>query len=154
MDAGGRGDAERYPDNTYRLPGTPRFRLPTGRDERAVAGLSAVDAERELLRRCLVDGAPGAPDVLEQALERLAPLINVDLAARCAECGVDQMVHFDIQSYLLGALANEHRRLMIDVHRLAATFHWSLAEILTLPRTERRTLVDLIEADRPRRVRG
>jgi hypothetical protein len=146
--------AERFPDNTFRLPGTPRFRLPTGRDERAIACLPAADAERELLRRCVVDGPIADPDALQHALERLAPLMDVELGARCAECGANQVVHFDIQSYLLGALANEHRRLIVDVHRLASAFNWSLGEILSLPRTERRTLVDLVDADRPRRVRA
>jgi hypothetical protein len=146
-------EADRYPDDTYRLPGTPRFRLPTGHDERAVAILPFAEAERELLRRCVVDGPAENPEAVQEALGRVAPLIDVDLVARCVECGAEHAVHFDIQSYLLLALANGHRRLIVDVHRLAAAFHWNLGEILSLPRGDRRALVDLVETDVPRRGR-
>ena len=148
----GRG-AERYPDNTYRLPGTPRFRLPTGRDELAIAWLSPAEARDQLRRRCLVEESHVGDEALEKALQQIAPILDVELGAQCAECGTVQMVHFDIQSYLLRALLNEHRRLIADVHRLAAAFTWGFQDILSLSRSERRALVDLVQADRTQRLR-
>ena len=83
-------------------------------------------------------------------LDDLAPIMDIELAASCAECGHVHTVEFDIQSYLLGALLGERRRLMREVHRIAAFYGWSLDEILSLERTERRQLVDLIEDETPR----
>ncbi len=137
-----------------RLPDGRRFRLPTGEDECAVAGLDPERAARELARRCLAagsdpdeDGGDGAAEALADRLAEVAPLIDLELEGRCPECGAGQPVHFDLQHYLLAALTAERGRLLGEVHRLAAAYGWSLGEILDLPRRHRRTLVELIEAD-------
>jgi hypothetical protein len=131
-----------------------RFRLPDGNDELAVAGLDSEGARSALLRRCVKSGDwPGGSKAFEDLLEDLAPLINLELNATCAECGHDQAVQFDIQSYLLSAIAGERRRLLSDVHRIAAAYAWSLEEILALTRSDRRQLVELIENESSRRPR-
>lgn len=143
------------PPAELRLTDGRRFRLPTGEDECAVAGLDPERAARELARRCLAADAGAIPDVdeggaaeaLAGRLAEVAPLIDLELEGRCPECGAAQPVHFDLQHYLLAALAAERDRLLGEVHRLAAAYGWSLGEILDLPRRHRRTLVELIEAD-------
>src|SRR5262249_37118922 len=90
----------------YELSDRCRFRLPTGEDERAVAELPEDEAERALLQRCLIAGDADAdgPAAIE-AMERVGSGVDVDFDAACAECGSVQTVRFQIQSYLLGALA-------------------------------------------------
>lgn len=144
---------EAPPAAELRLPDGRRFRLPTGEDECAVAGLDPERAARELARRCLAagsdpdEGGGGAAEALAERLAEVAPLIDLELEGRCPECGAGQPVHFDLQHYLLAALAAERDRLLGEVHRLAAAYGWSLGDILDLPRRHRRTLVELIEAD-------
>jgi len=120
-----------------------RFRLPTGNDELAVMGLSPEEAESLLLQRC-ADESWERID-LERSLEQVAPLIDLELVARCAECGHVHTVQFDIQTYLLGALVSERRRLLSDINCIAGAYSWSLDEILSLTRSDRRQLVELIE---------
>jgi len=125
-----------------------RFRLPTGRDERAIAALPASEAENALLRCCTVGDAmapaPAEAAGLQELLAEVAPLIDLDLDARCPECGRTHSLQFDIQSYLLGALLGERRRLAQEMHLIAIAYGWGLQEILSLGRHERRQFVELI----------
>ncbi len=115
------------------------IRLPTGRDELALDGLPPEEAESFLRQH-----AEGE----EELLERIAPLLDLELVARCAECKHVHTLQFDIQSYLLEALAGERRRLLTEVHRIASAHGWALDEILSLTRTDRRLFVELIENER------
>jgi hypothetical protein len=142
-------------DGTFRLSSGRRFRLPTGRDERAVSRLPLTEAAAALLARCLVDGDAVTEDGedIQAAMEVVGPLLNLDLGAACPECGGEQEVHFDIQSYLLGALAQDRPGLALDIHGLATAYGWSREEILSIPRGQRRAYVALVEADAAARVR-
>lgn len=122
------------------------FRLPTGNDELAVAGLDPGEVESLLLRRCTEGGEwPDGREVFEELLEQVAPLLDLELVAPCAECNFVHTVEFDIQSYVLGAILAERRRLLVEVNRIARAYSWSLDEILSLKRSDRRQLVELIE---------
>lgn len=114
-------------------------RLPTGEDEL----LAAADASptEALAARCGV----GPGDMA--AIERAAPLIDLELEAACPECGKVHLLHFDIQTFLLGSLIAERRRRTIEVHHLARSLRWSLTEILSLTRTQRRLHADLADRD-------
>jgi hypothetical protein len=126
-----------------------RFRLPTGEDELAAWGLPARQVEQSLLRRCIREGDPATDGAaVQQAMERIAPLLQVELLAHCPECGKDQALQFDVQSFLLSRLINDQKRVAGEVHRIARAYGWSSGEILNLPRKLRRTYVALIEADR------
>jgi hypothetical protein len=146
--------ADLQPDGTFLLPNGLRFRLPTGEDEMAVAGLSPEDAERELLARCLIERTSGVDlAAVQEAMEEIAPVLALDLPGRCPECGAKQSVHFDMQFYLLRALELERKQIAREVHRLAIAYGWSLTEILGLFRSQRRAFVELIEADFSARAR-
>jgi hypothetical protein len=127
-----------------------RFRLPTGHDECAVFGLPPEQAEAEILQRCIIDGdrldAQTAAEI-QKAMQALSPVVNLELDARCPECGNEQAVQFDLQRFLLTALVNDRRRLLHEIHILASAYSWSLSEILHLPRSERRGFVTLVDAD-------
>jgi len=143
-------------DGVYTLPGGCRFRLPTGEDERALVGLPEDEAERALLARCLVEGdvVVDGPAAVA-AMERVGSGVDVDFDFRCAECGHVHGMRFQIQDYLLGALAADWGELVEDVHRLALAYRWNLNEILSLPRSRRRAFVALLAGEnvpRPREL--
>lgn len=152
-DLSGRAPAAPDPDGTYRLADGRRFRLPTLADERALVGLPPERATRALAARCLLDGELDDADAVLAEIDRVGPLIDLELSATCPECQLEQPVHFDIQSFLLTALTRETAGLAREVHRIAVAYGWSLAEILELPRSQRRLHVGLIDAERaPRRA--
>ena len=140
--------AEPQPDGTFRMPDGARFRLPTGEDELSVAGLLPEEAERALLQRCLIEPSESVDlNAIEEAMEVVAPVLDLDLDAQCPECGGKQAVHFDLQSYLLRSISQERKKIAHEIHRLAVAYGWSLNEILSLPRSLRQTFMELIEAD-------
>jgi hypothetical protein len=126
-----------------------RVRLPRGSDELAVHGSSAEIAEAVLLARCMIEG-DALPDdqTVHDALERAAPLLDVELDAACPECGAVVQAHFDLQHYLLAAIMQEAPARIGEIHLLAATYGWGLREILELGRKRRRAFAMAIERDR------
>jgi len=141
-------EAALEPDVAVEVPGV---RLPTGADELAVAGLGRERGQAALLERCVLDPelAP-EPAALDELLGRIAPLADAELDAECPECGEGQPVHFDVHAFLMGSLMAERPRLLADVHRLALTYRWSPDDILALPRSERRALVELVDLEERR----
>jgi hypothetical protein len=138
--------AVRTNDGAFRTERGSEFRLPTAEQE--LASASTVD----LMARCIVSRGGGESDEeIEAAMESVAPLIDLELDAACPECGQHQSIGFNIQRYLLEALVRNRRELFRDVHRLAFAYRWSMAEILNLRRSERKTLVELVEAEMERR---
>lgn len=132
----------------FKLPNGCCFRLPTGEDECAVLGMTPEDAESELLKRCVLGGDPtGEKKSLQDIMQELAPLVDVNMDAHCPECNAHQLIHFDIQHFLLSSLKQERQQLAYEVHRLAGAYGWSLNEILELPRSVRRTYVDFVESE-------
>jgi len=139
---------EESSDGVFKSPDGYRFRLPTGEDECAVLGMSPEEAEKALLERCVVESNQDYdPEALQRAMRDIAPVLDMDMDARCPECDHQQTVHFDIQYYLLYRLQQEKRQLAWEVHRLARAYGWSLNEILGLPRSVRRMYVDLVESE-------
>lgn len=132
----------RIPDGTFATPGGLRFRLPTGVEE--IADAACADPERRLAERCRLDGE-GEVAELEDAMDAVAPLVDVELAATCPGCGLEQMVRFDVQGFLLARILGEARERAREIHAIARAYGWSLTEILDLPRARRATYVELIE---------
>ena len=135
-------------DGAFALPDGRRFRLPTARDQREVLGLEEAAAVSALLERCVVEGDPQTdPEAVEAAMEQAGAVLDADLEAACPDCGDARTVRFEMQSYLLRALAFERRFLVHEVHRIAMTYGWGFGEILGLSREDRRMYVRLIESD-------
>jgi hypothetical protein len=133
-------------DGRFKSANGLSFRLPTGRDELAATGMKAEEVESLLLKRCTEGHEwPEGESSFEELLERIAPLIDLELVAPCPECHHVHTVQFDIQTYCLGALVTERRRLLADINCIAGAYSWSLDEILSLTRSDRRHLVELIE---------
>jgi hypothetical protein len=138
--------------NLFEAVGGWRFRLPNGREECAIAGFDRATAQAALLDVCVAE-TESRPDItdLQIALEEVAPLLQLELTAFCPDCERTHLVQFDIQTYLLRSLLNEEGRRIHEIHRLAAAYGWSLDEILSLTRSERRKLVELVEDEISRR---
>ncbi len=142
-------------DGVFTLPEGTCFRLPTGEDECAVLEIEPDRAINVLLQRCVINRqTQDDPDAIERAMEEAAPLLDLDMDARCPECGEQQVVHFDIQYFLLTALGSGKKLLAREVDRLARTYGWSLNEILSLPRSVRLMYVDLADTGSSVRQRG
>lgn len=133
----------------YRLPSGLRFRLPTGADELAVAALPADEQPAALLTRIAPEAGAEQASTVEEALEAVAPLLDLDLAATCPECSAEQTVPFDVQRYLLERLRGEWQARGAEIHRIASAYRWGLGPILDLTRRRRRDFVQLIEAELP-----
>jgi hypothetical protein len=135
--------AVRSSEGRFRTSRGSEFRLPSAEHELSIANPA------ELMACCILSRGKGESDEeIEAAMESVAPLIDLDLDAPCPECGKHQTLRFSIQSYLLEALLRNRNQLLRDVHRLAFAYGWSLSEILTLGRNERKVLVELVETEK------
>jgi len=140
--------ATREADGVYRTADGRRFRLPRGIEERTVAALAPSDAERALLEACLLDrDASNDLGDLSETMRAIGPLLDAEIGATCAECGHSQTVRFDLQHYFLSELVDGRKQRAREVHRIAMAYRWSLSEILSLSRAQRRMHVDLIERE-------
>jgi hypothetical protein len=83
---------------------------------------------------------------LDEALMRLDPQAQATVAVACAACGAVTETVLDATTFALDALAGAPH-LFQDVHRLARAYHWSEADILSLPVPRRRRYLELVAAD-------
>jgi hypothetical protein len=128
---------------------TARFRLPTGADQEAVLGLADEQAVEALLARCLLDegGAallPSEQSAVIEAMDRLAPQLELELELVCPECSHTFVTLFDTTLFFLSEMSTHVRQLTREVHHLALHYHWSEAEILGLTRSRRHMYLSLL----------
>ncbi len=134
-------------DGFFKVQDGLEFRLPTGEDETAVMGMKPEEAVAELLTRCVKNNGQTVDlETVQRAMEDTGPLLDLDLDARCPECGEHQQVRFDIQYFLLSSLKEGQKLLVREVDRLARTYGWSLNEILSLPHDLRVTYADMADS--------
>lgn len=131
-----------------------RFRLPTGRDQVAVAG--EPEPVRSLWRRIVVDvdGTPPAAledatvdalvDPLGESVAELDPWADTVIALACPTCGADIVAELDAFAYVREELVGGLDALLGEIHVLASHYHWSEADILSLPVERRRAYLELI----------
>lgn len=134
---------------------TVRFRLPNGSDQESTIGKSIEIASNELFQRCLVDDGGKTPSEEERqfiidAMERAAPVVELELELVCPGCGEHFTQPFDTTSYFFEELNVNSKGLLREIHALALFYHWSETEILRLRRDRRRAYLGLInESMRP-----
>ena len=128
---------------------TARCRPPTGADlEKAARG--GPDAARSLIVDCLLalttpDGCPASAGELPRECESAAadalaafdPAAECRIAMACPSCGDEIDAVLDGYTLLRTALGGA-RQIYDDVYRMARAYHWSEAEILSLPMGRRR----------------
>jgi hypothetical protein len=126
---------------------TVRFRLPTGADQELLA--SADQPIETLWTRCLLDDGGRALSADERGvvvdeMDRLAPQADLELDLTCPECALQFQLPFDMTSFFVSELRISVKRLLREVHSLAACYHWREADILGLRRDRRRAYLALL----------
>jgi hypothetical protein len=126
-----------------------RFRLPTGNDQEAIAGMETEWAVLTLLDRCVLDdGGTKLNDdeavMLSDAMAEHAPDVDLQLDLVCPECAHAFTADFDTTAFFLDEMSVRGNQLLREVHTLALFYHWSEAEILGMVRDRRRAYLDLV----------
>jgi hypothetical protein len=126
-----------------------RFRLPNGIDQEAVLEVPSDMAVEALLARCLLDDG-GRPLTVEErgavidAMEEVAPQVDLELNLTCPECGHVFAAPFDVNSFFFDEMKINGKQILREVHLLAFYYHWSEPEILSLHRERRRAYLELL----------
>jgi hypothetical protein len=129
------------------------FRLPTTRD----LALAARENEPRLAairlaERCRTSGvepAEWSDADLEEIGERMAlsdPMAEIRLSFDCAKCGHHWEESLDIVAFLWLEIEARAKRLLMEVHTLAAAYGWTETEILSLSEARRRLYLDMVRA--------
>jgi hypothetical protein len=133
-----------------------RLRLATSDDLIAVLGLSdPVSGQSALLARCLttdsgtaerVQLTPGPPPLPPSAAKRFDAL-HADTELRCGldcpACSGHQVWELDIARFFWREVDVAARRLLAEVHTLAAAYGWTERDILRLSPLRRTVYLDL-----------
>jgi hypothetical protein len=154
----------------FMLPGPPpgellleregfrvRFRVPIGADLVACGAESGVAAaERQLLRRCLLEASlhecPLEADELPerlvegltQAMAEADPGADLQVQASCPCCEHHWESTFDIVSFLWTELQDWAIRVLREVHVLASAYGWAERDILELSPWRRRLYLQMV----------
>jgi hypothetical protein len=135
------------------------FRLPTAADLEDTAVLARRDPEQgasEILRRCvlravrngIVLDAMDLPATVRSAvagaMAERDPQAELELDLCCPACGTSFSTLFDTATFFLRELEERATRLLGEVHTLALHYHWSEAEILSLPARRRAQYLTLV----------
>lgn len=130
---------------------TIRFRLPVGGDQEAVLNIDRARASEVLLQRCVLDDdktlTPETRAALINAMDRLAPQIDVDLNLTCPECKHAFVAPFDTTAFFLQEIRIGGHQLLREAHLLAFYYHWNETEIMSLRRDRRRAYLALLRDD-------
>jgi endogenous inhibitor of DNA gyrase (YacG/DUF329 family) len=127
------------------------FRLPTSRDLARVAGeKDAGRAAMRLLEGCYLGGNESpewSEENLEEIGEKLAladPMAETQISLRCPECGNQWDENLDISAFLWMEIETRARRLLWEIHNLAAAYGWTEAEILSLSEMRRSRYLEMV----------
>lgn len=127
------------------------YRAPTGADQEILASevLDGEVAKRRLVQLCWFDGPAGfdadllddhAVSAIDLALETVSPEAVTETTLDCPSCGTATRVGLDIDAMPLP----DPDILIQEVHRIAAVYHWSEHDILSLKRARRQRYLALI----------
>ena len=143
----------RIADGEYEV----QARLPSTADLGAIEQFDDLSLARgRLFSLCVVGATRGSdpvaaellpPPVVEAVVARMAeadPQADVQVDAECPACGERWREPFDIVTYLFTELSVFARRLLADVHDIAAAYGWSEAEILALSPARRNAYLEML----------
>ena len=127
--------------------GVLRARVPNSAD------LAAAATRRELLVRCILEAPAGGEalsdetlNALESRLAQADPGANILLELGCPACGNPWHALFDIVGFFWREIDAWARRVLREVHALAAAYGWSEAEILALSPWRRQFYLEMVGA--------
>jgi hypothetical protein len=126
------------------------FRPLTSRDLASVANENDERAAaHKLLHLCCAGGGEFTEEELESLGELLAeadPLAETLLDFNCAACDHRWQEPLDIAAWLWAEIDARARRLLHDVHTLAAAYGWTEREILSLDEPRRALYLEMVQA--------
>src|SRR5439155_2569345 len=133
------------------------FRLPAVRDiARATTTRDVSAFRREVLARCVLDvrkdGMPATHDdlpaevvtAIAERMEELDPQANVEIGISCPRCDRRWSAALDVALFVWAELDAWARRLLHDVHRLAAAHGWSEHDVLAMSPLRRSLYLDML----------
>lgn len=126
------------------------YRLPASRDLAAIAAeQNPQTAALALLQQCCLDQQKPSHDKLDRAGDLLSaadPLAESLIALTCAECGHPWEESLDIAAWLWTEMEAHARRLLAEVHTLAAAYGWSEQQVLSLSAPRRAHYLEMVTA--------
>ena len=146
--------AEHEPQQTLTLDlqaYTLTVRQPQLRDLQIAEGRGA-----SLYERCVVEARSGKETVAFEMLPESArlnvaealllddPMLDIQLALDCPECGASWKSPLDLLAFLWQEIERWGQRMLYTIHRLASAYGWSEEEILALSAWRRNGYLDLI----------
>ncbi|MCP4403238.1 MAG: hypothetical protein GY801_38760 [bacterium] len=140
------------------------MRKPTGNDQREWAKNSFANEEaaiKAMLRTLLQDDEKAYSDqeqpisdewvkTINDAMEEFDPLVNFNLMLRCPHCEKEGRYTIDLEARAFHELRKAQLNLLQVIHRLAAHYHWSEQQILSIPPWRRSHYLALIEKEEAR----
>ncbi len=125
------------------------FRLPTSRDLARIAGeTDLTQATHRLLNECRLEKQSEWPEEwIERVEEKMAaadPLADIQLTFECPACGMRCEKPLDLPAFLWAEISAAGRRLLSDVHDLAAAYGWTESNILALSDTRRAVYLEMV----------
>jgi hypothetical protein len=129
-----------------------RYRLPTVRDlARAAQESDPGSAAALLVEACRVSGELTQPcasadiEELERQMALADPLAEIVIDLECPACGHENHSPLDIASFLWTEIAARAKRLLRDVHVLAAAYGWTEHAVLALSDQRRAFYLELVQ---------
>ncbi len=132
------------------------YRLPTSRDLARVANVADVQrAACQLLESCELEGARGADEGwTDEAVSAVAasmaeadPMAEIALSFECPLCGYASEEVLDLAAFLWVEIESRAKRLMAEVHAMAAAYGWAEATILAMSDVRRAGYLRMIDGN-------
>ena len=137
------------------------FRLPVGEDQEAAVGWYGIPREEKrarFLARCLLADAElqgdGASHALSEAIQAVAPKVDLNFSALCPECGRESSHRLEPARWLISELRQRFPQFEREVHLLSLHYHWPLREVLSLSRERRVRWVSMLTRETGHTGRG
>ncbi|MFT3692969.1 MAG: hypothetical protein QM831_07500 [Kofleriaceae bacterium] len=134
--------------STPLVAGELELRLPTGRDQLRWTTLRSTNIALDVLADLVVTGelTDTLVPAVDQVLAHADPLIEFAVETSCTKCNAALSKDIDLERIALVRLRNARRILLEQVHAIASTYHWTEAEISTLPAWRRAEYAALVRA--------
>jgi hypothetical protein len=119
---------------------------------------SAVGQGASLYAQCLLEAHSGEKPIAVEdlpgearqevaiALQEDDPLLNIQLALKCSNCGELWRSTLDVMAFLWKEIEQWGQRMLRTVHRLASAYGWSESEILALSAWRRKRYLEILDS--------
>ncbi|MEA3479568.1 MAG: hypothetical protein U9R60_15400 [Bacteroidota bacterium] len=138
-----------------------QFRKPTGSDQLEWLKGSFPDEDaaiKRMIQTLLCNDEKAGSDheflipdewvkTIDEAMAEIDPLVNFSLTIYCPHCDEDGLYTINLEESLLHELHKAQKNLIATIHRLAAHYHWSEQQVLSIPPWRRFHYLALIEKE-------